>query len=175
MFCVFGFQMSSLYISLVYNCRSPFVPHVWIQKSPHEKLFVHLCACLDVMINWFISYCFKFLIYIGLSPINNIMIVSGGQQRDSTNTYTWIHSPSNTPHIHGAQSVEQSSLCYTVGPCWLSILNTAVCTWLSQTPWLSLLPILCPCFFFLFLVKSQIGYVFLVFSELLKYSCTPWN
>ena len=31
------------------------------------------------------------------------------------------------------QSIEQSSLCYTVGPCWLSILNTAVCTCQSQT------------------------------------------
>ena len=25
-------------------------------------------------------------------------------------------------------NMEQSSLCYAVGPCWLSILNTAVCT-----------------------------------------------
>ena len=31
------------------------------------------------------------------------------------------------------QSIEQSSLCYTVGPCWLSILNTAVCANQSQT------------------------------------------
>ena len=142
-------------------------------KSLHIKRY--LWAYLDVMINWFISYCFNILIYIGLLPINNIVIVSGGQQRDSTNTYMWIHSRSNTPHIHGAQSIGQSSLCYTVGPCWLSILNTAVCTWPSRTPWLSLLPILCPCFFFLFLVKSQIGYLFLVFSELLKCSCTLWN
>ena len=26
------------------------------------------------------------------------------------------------------QNIEQSSLCYTVGRCWLSILNMAVCT-----------------------------------------------
>ena len=25
-------------------------------------------------------------------------------------------------------NIEQSSLCYSVGPCWLSILNKAVCT-----------------------------------------------
>ena len=154
MFCVFGFQMSSLYISLVYNCRSPFVPLIRIQKSPHQKLFMYLCAYLDVMINWLIYYCFNFLIYIGLLPINNTGIVSGGQQRDSTNTYTRIHSPANTPPIHGAQTIEQRSLCYIVGPCWLSILNRAVCTWPSQTPWLSLLPILCRCFFFHFFVKS---------------------
>ena len=38
------------------------------------------------------------------------------------------------------QSTEQSSLCYTVRPCWLSSLNIAVCTCQSQTPHLSLLP-----------------------------------
>ena len=26
------------------------------------------------------------------------------------------------------RDIEQSFLCYTVGPCWLSILNIAVCT-----------------------------------------------
>ena len=29
-------------------------------------------------------------------------------------------------------SIKQSSMCYTVGPCWLSILNIAVCTCPSQ-------------------------------------------
>ena len=36
------------------------------------------------------------------------------------------------------QNIEQSSLCYTVGPRWLSILNIAVCREQSQTPSLSL-------------------------------------
>ena len=36
------------------------------------------------------------------------------------------------------QNIEQSSLCYTEGPCWLSILNIEVCTCESQTPGLSL-------------------------------------
>ena len=31
-------------------------------------------------------------------------------------------------------NIEQSSLCITVGPCGLSILNIAVCTCPSQTP-----------------------------------------
>ena len=30
------------------------------------------------------------------------------------------------------QNIEQSSLCYTVGPCWLAILNIVVCQF--QTP-----------------------------------------
>ena len=32
------------------------------------------------------------------------------------------------------QNIEQSSLCYTVGPCWLSVLNITVCTCQSQLP-----------------------------------------
>ena len=32
-------------------------------------------------------------------------------------------------------NIEQSSLCYTVGPCWLSILNIAVCTYQFQAPY----------------------------------------
>ena len=65
---------------------------------------------------------------------NNVVLVSGVQENDLV------------IHIHVSilfqvlfpfrllQSIEQSSLCYTVGPCWLSILNIAVCTCRSQTP-----------------------------------------
>ena len=60
--------------------------------------------------------------------INNVVMVSGVQQSDSV------------IHIHVSilfqilfplrllQNIEQSSLCYTVGPCCLSTLNTAVYT-----------------------------------------------
>ena len=56
-------------------------------------------------------------------------------------TYACIHSPlpSRLPH-----NIEQSSRCYTVGPCWLSIWNTAMCTCPSHTPKLSLPLILTP-------------------------------
>ena len=54
----------------------------------------------------------------------------GGQQRDSA---IYIHVsmilqtplPSSLPH-----NTEQSSLCYAMGPYWLSVLNIAVCIWL---------------------------------------------
>ena len=36
---------------------------------------------------------------------------------------------SRVPH-----NTEQSSLCYTVGPCWLSILSTAMCTCVHVHP-----------------------------------------
>ena len=42
---------------------------------------------------------------------------------------------SRLPH-----SIEQSSMCCTVGPCWLSVLNIAVCTFPFQTAYLSLPP-----------------------------------
>ena len=42
--------------------------------------------------------------------------------------YTCIHSPPDSPSIQAATNIEQSSPCSTVGPCWLSILNTAVRT-----------------------------------------------
>ena len=67
--------------------------------------------------------------------IYNVVLVSGVQQSHSV------------IHIHTSilfqilfqfrllQDTEQSSLCYTVGPCWLSILNFSVCFW-SKTPYL---------------------------------------
>ena len=57
-----------------------------------------------------------------------------------SHTYTCIHSPLKPLSSRLPHNTEHSSLCYTVGPCWLSILNIAVYTCLSQTPWLSLSP-----------------------------------
>ena len=39
------------------------------------------------------------------------------------------------------QNIEYSSLCYTVGPCWLSILYIVVCICSSQAPNLSRSPL----------------------------------
>ena len=71
-------------------------------------------------------------------PTNNVVIVSGGQQRDSAiHIHVSILSqtplPSRLPH-----NIEQSSLCYTVGPCWLPILNVGVGTRPSHKVSLSL-------------------------------------
>ena len=63
------------------------------------------------------------------------MVVSGGQQRDSAIHVSILPQtllPSKLTH-----NIEQCSLSYTVGLCWLSILNIAVCTCPSQTPYLS--------------------------------------
>ena len=58
--------------------------------------------------------------------MNNVVIVSGGQQRGSAmpiyvSILPQIPLPSRLIH-----NIEQTSLCYTVGPCWLFILNIAV-------------------------------------------------
>ena len=52
------------------------------------------------------------------------MIVSGEQQRD-TAVHTLVSILLQTPlPFRLPHNIEQSSLCYSVGPCWLSILNT---------------------------------------------------
>ena len=66
------------------------------------------------------------------------MIVSGGQQSESVihihgSTLPQTSLPSRLLH-----NVDQSSMCDTVSPCWLSILNIGVCTCWSQSPQLSL-------------------------------------
>ena len=58
--------------------------------------------------------------------MNNVVTISGEQWRDSAihihvSILSQTSLPSRLPH-----NIEQSSLCYTVGPCWLSILNIAV-------------------------------------------------
>ena len=61
------------------------------------------------------------------------MLVSGVEQSDSV-----IHMHVSVLFqilfpFRLLQNTEQSSLCYTVGPCLLSILNIAVCTCQSQS------------------------------------------
>ena len=65
--------------------------------------------------------------------INNVVLVSGVHQSDSVihvhvSVFFQIHFS-----FRLLQNIEQSSLCYTVGPCWLSVLNIAACTCQSQT------------------------------------------
>ena len=47
--------------------------------------------------------------------------------------YTRIHSPPSPLASRLLQNIT-SSMCWTGGPCWLSVLNVAVCTCQSQTP-----------------------------------------
>ena len=74
------------------------------------------------------------LLYIGVYFINNVMLVSVVQQSDSViHIHISILFQTLFPFklLH---NIKQSSLCFTVGPCWFSILNTAVCTCVHVDP-----------------------------------------
>ena len=58
----------------------------------------------------------------------------GGQQRDSAINICVLILPQSPLPSRLPYNTEQSSVCYTAGPCWLSILNTAERTCPSQTP-----------------------------------------
>ena len=64
---------------------------------------------------------FNFLFYIGVELINNVVLVSGVQQSDSViHVHVSILFQILFP-IRLLHNIEQSSLCYTLGPCWLCI------------------------------------------------------
>ena len=76
--------------------------------------------------------------------INKVVFVSSAQQSDSSvHTHTPILSQTLF-QFRLLSNIEQSLLCYTVGPCWLSVYNIAACTCQSQTSNLSLPPTLPP-------------------------------
>ena len=63
-----------------------------------------------------------------------MLLVSDVKQTDSViHMHVSILFQINFP-FRLLQNIKQHSLCYTVGPCWLSILNIAVCISQSQTP-----------------------------------------
>ena len=64
------------------------------------------------------------------------MLVSGVQHGDPyinthTHTHTYAHFQILFPY-RLLQNIEYNSLCYTVGPCWLSVLCIIVCIFSSQ-------------------------------------------
>ena len=95
-------------------CPSRSLPFI---TASHGSQHIVLTICYQVPI-----FC------TAVEPINNVVRVSGEQRRDSaTHIHVSILSqiplPSRLPH-----NTEQNSMCCTVGPYWLSILNTAVCS-----------------------------------------------
>ena len=56
------------------------------------------------------------------------MLVSGIQQSDSViHTYIYIYIFQILFPYRLLQNIKYSSMCYTVGPCWLPILYVVVC------------------------------------------------
>ena len=71
---------------------------------------------------------------IGVYPVNNIVIISGEQWRESAIHICVSILPQNSLPSRLAHNINQSSMCCTIGFHWLSILNIAMCTWSSQSP-----------------------------------------
>ena len=105
-------------------------------SSVHQRLPLGLFPFMfsSSLFWWFTTVHFTFfrlffnsLFYMGILLLNNVVIVSGEQWRDSAihihiSILPQVPLPSSLP-----RNIEQSSLCATVGPCWLSVLDTAVC------------------------------------------------
>ena len=82
------------------------------------RLFLFLLFIYLILIKLFILY--------WTMANKNIVIVSGEQRRDSA-IHIHVSIPHQTPlPSRVPHNIEQSSLCYTVDPCWWPILNTAV-------------------------------------------------
>ena len=77
------------------------------------------------------TLCFFFFNFLFCSGVKHTVMVVSGEQWSLSHTYTCIHSSPNTPPTRLPHYTEQSSMCYTVGPCRLFILYIAVCTYPS--------------------------------------------
>ena len=98
-----------------------------LSEDPFYSLQI-IFACLFLLcIHPFIIFK-KLFFCIGVQLINNVVIVSGEQSRDSA---THIHVsifPQTSLSSRLPHNIEQSSMCYRVGLYWLSVLNTTMCT-----------------------------------------------
>ena len=79
-----------------------------------------LCCFSPLTFLWrgFLFIYLNVFFYIGVSPINNVVAVSGEQLRGSA-PHTRVHSPPNSPPI---QAEQRSQRC-TAGPCRSPMLN----------------------------------------------------
>ena len=76
----------------------------------------------------------NFFIILYWSIVNDIVLVSYIQQSDSV-LHIHVSILFQTLFLFSLlQNIEQNSLCYAVGPCWLSTLNIAVSNCQSQFP-----------------------------------------
>ena len=108
----------SLFASRVFPINS--TPAPFLALSLHEISFIYLFC--------FYFLLFSFSAYIGIYSINNVVIVSGGQQRDSA-MHMHVSVLPQTPLASGLlHNIEQCSFCCIAGPCWWSTLNIGVCT-----------------------------------------------
>ena len=88
------------------------------------SLWICLTFSLSEIYLFFPNFTLSFCIWVQL--INNVVVVSDEQQRDSDIHVPVSILPPNPLPSRLAHNVERSFTCYTICPCWLSILNIAV-------------------------------------------------
>ena len=146
LFFSFSFKDQNVFISMKSDLLIFFSFTVCVFCVPSKKFWLGFSQgfrdCLLHFLLW-LNFCqssshkVALLFYFVLRYsrlINNVVIVSGEQQKDSAiHTHVSILPPTPLPS-RLPQSIEKSSMCDTVGPCWSSVLNIAVCTCPSQTP-----------------------------------------
>ena len=104
-----------------------------------RNIVSQLCSCIFLTCGVFFFFNFYFALEYSQLTISDVTF-SGRQQRDSViykHVYILRHIPLSSRQLH---SNRQSSLCYTVGLCWLSILNIAIFIYQYQTSKLSFPP-----------------------------------
>ena len=90
-------------------------------ESMLPQLEISLFSPILVKVFFTISFFFNFLLYIGVQLMNNVVLVSGVQKSNSViNIYVSILFQMLFP-FRLLHNIGQSTLCYTVGPYWLSI------------------------------------------------------
>ena len=99
-------------------------------KKSHQVLIQGSRNLLETWLVFYKEFFFSFV--LDYNWLTGLWV--SGEQQGPSHTYTCIHSPPNSSSSRLPHNIEQSSLRYTVGPCWLSILNIAVCVCPSQTP-----------------------------------------
>ena len=80
----------------------------------------------------FTFYFFKPVFFMVYSQLANVIVSSENWRYPAIHTHVSILSQTPLPY-RLPHNIEESSLCYTVGPCWLSILNMVVWACPPQT------------------------------------------
>ena len=124
---VTSISSKSIALSQGFKYTSPFIRIC-------QVIIVCVCVCVCVFLHVYLSasrtiilFLLTFYFVLTCSQLTNNVIVAGEQHRDSA---IHIHVPilPQTPLPFRPSHIEQSSIRYTVGPCWLPIPNRAVCT-----------------------------------------------
>ena len=105
-----------------YTERSWFQMHCRVVSFLLARSRLQITPVGLIYINLILLKTKNLLFCTGVQPINNAVIVSDEQQRDSIIHMHVSILPQTPLPSRLAYNIEQSSMCYTVGPCWLSLL-----------------------------------------------------